>query len=188
MRSDAQITFRTATAADTEAVASLHADSWRRHYRGALSDAFLDDDVFADRLDEWTHRLAQPDPGARTILAEEGNDLVGFIHVIFDEDPTWGSLVDNLHVAYDRKRLGTGARLLAEAARAVSAHASSPGLFLWVLEMNTAAQAFYSACGGEVVERKEEDAHGGGRIIGLRVVWPDAHVLIARARAGGGGP
>jgi hypothetical protein len=28
---------------------NLHADSWRRHYRGAYADAFLDGDVLADR-------------------------------------------------------------------------------------------------------------------------------------------
>ncbi len=33
--------FRLASPADAKAVADLHADSWRRHYRGAYSDAFL---------------------------------------------------------------------------------------------------------------------------------------------------
>jgi len=37
--------FRPARASDSEAIAALHADSWRRHYRGAYSDAFLDGDV-----------------------------------------------------------------------------------------------------------------------------------------------
>ena len=32
----------------------LHADSWRRHYRGAFSDAFLDGDVAGYLLAEWT--------------------------------------------------------------------------------------------------------------------------------------
>jgi hypothetical protein len=25
----------------------------------------------------------------------------GFVHVVFDEDDRWGSLIDNLHVAHD---------------------------------------------------------------------------------------
>jgi hypothetical protein len=37
--------FRAAGAGDASAVAGLHGDSWRRHYRGAFSDAFLDRDV-----------------------------------------------------------------------------------------------------------------------------------------------
>ena len=68
--------FRLAGPADAEAVANLHADSWRRHYRGAYSDAFLDGDVVADRLAVWTDRLREPDPRRCTILAEDGG-LVG---------------------------------------------------------------------------------------------------------------
>lgn len=45
---------------DAERVALLHADSWRRHYRGAYSDSFLDGDVVADRLSVWSVRLAGP--------------------------------------------------------------------------------------------------------------------------------
>jgi hypothetical protein len=31
-------------------IALLHADSWRRHHRGAYADSFLDGDVEADRV------------------------------------------------------------------------------------------------------------------------------------------
>ena len=37
--------FRFGDRRDANAIAALHADSWRRHYRGAYSDAFLDGDV-----------------------------------------------------------------------------------------------------------------------------------------------
>src|SRR5256712_9383773 len=90
--------FRLAGAADAEAVANLHADSWRRHYRGAYSDAFLDGDVVADRVSEWIGRLSDPLPEACTILAERDGVVVGFAHGILGEDPTWGALLDNLHV------------------------------------------------------------------------------------------
>ncbi|MDG4789327.1 hypothetical protein O7626_25955 [Micromonospora sp. WMMD1102] len=68
--STAVVTFRAAVAGDAEGVAALHADSWRRHYRGAYTDAFLDGDVFADRLAVWSARLADPAPQAVTVLAE----------------------------------------------------------------------------------------------------------------------
>ena len=45
MTSPDDLRFRSAEAGDAAAVAGLHADSWRRHYRGAFSDAFLDGDV-----------------------------------------------------------------------------------------------------------------------------------------------
>jgi hypothetical protein len=65
-----QLRFRAAERGDAAAIAALHVASWRRHYRGAFSDAFLDGEVAGFLLDTWTTRLAAPDPLARTILAE----------------------------------------------------------------------------------------------------------------------
>ncbi|MEV1155577.1 GNAT family N-acetyltransferase [Micromonospora chokoriensis] len=162
-------------------IALLHADSWRRHYRGAYADSFLDGDVVADRRAVWAARLATP-AGSHTVVAEDDDRLVGFIHVVFDRDPRWGSLVDNLHVARDRQRTGVGTALLAQAARAVVDHATTVGLYLWVLEQNTAAQQFYRACGARHVETALVSPPGGdpsrlnGRPRKLRMAWPDATV------------
>src|SRR3989442_13448893 len=103
--------FRLAGPADAEAVANLHAESWRRHYRGAYSDAFLDGDVIADRLAVWSQRLREDDPSRCTILAEAGG-VVGFAHAVFDEHAAWGALLGNMHVADARKRRGIGYRQL----------------------------------------------------------------------------
>ena len=172
-----------ATANDARSVADLHADSWRRHYRGAYSDSFLDGDVTADRLAVWKQRLEGRDPSAATTVAEHGAQLVGFVYVVFDEDPEWGSLVDNLHVAYARKRSGIGSRLMAEAARAVRGHGPG-GLYLWVLEQNTDAQAFYEARGGRYCGRRLVQPPGGvvervnGSPYALQFVWSDPTVLL----------
>jgi ribosomal protein S18 acetylase RimI-like enzyme len=170
--------YRPATADDTAAIAALHADSWRRHYRGAFPDAFLDGDVDRDRLALWTGRLAQPAPADRTVVAVAGGEVVGLVHTVLHDDPRWGALVDNLHVRADHKRHGIGARLLGHAARAVLDAEPVTGLWLWVLEPNEAAQAFYAARGGAFVGREEFDTPGGGRAVGLRVAWPDPAVLL----------
>ena len=52
------------------------------------------------------------------------------------------------------------------------------GLYLWVLEQNKPAQAFYQARGGSCAEREVSEGPGGGTIIGLRYVWPDPSVLV----------
>ncbi|WP_433130028.1 N-acetyltransferase family protein [Micromonospora sp. CA-240977] len=162
-------------------IALLHADSWRRHYRGAYADSFLDGDVVADRRAVWTARLATP-TRSHTVVAEDDDRLVGFIHVVFDQDPRWGSLVDNLHVAHDRQRNGVGTALLAHAARAVVEHARAGGMYLWVLEQNTAAQRFYRACEARHVETARVSPPGGdpSRLNGsprrFRMAWPDATV------------
>ena len=203
--------LRAAGPADAGLIAALHADSWRRHYRGAYSDAFLDGDVEADRRAFWTAHLAAPAgqatsptaaatttgsaaAGTATVVAEQDGRLVGFVHVVFDTDPRWGSLVGNLHVVHDRKRGGVGTRLLRHAARAVLAHGGGDAVHLWVLEQNTAAQQFYRTLGAACVESSFASAPGGDatRLIGtpakLRMAWPDAAVLASAgspARDGG---
>ena len=94
---------RTAGPADADRVAGLHVASWRRHYRGAYADSFLDSDVVDDRRALWSARLADP-TGRLTVVAEDGAELVGFVHVVFDDDDRWGSLIDNLHVRYGHQR------------------------------------------------------------------------------------
>ena len=175
--------FRVAGPADSPAVAALHAESWRRHYRGAYSDDFLDGDVVADRLAVWTDLLREPDPRRFTILAEDGS-LVGFANTVFDDDPTWGALLDNLHVADGHTRRGIASRLLASTAEAVMRRPERTGLYLWVLEQNVDAQAFYEARGGRCVGRDLASPPGAiaSRLTGspakLRYAWPEPTALL----------
>lgn len=184
--------FRTAGAADAPAVAALHAASWRRHYRGAYADAFLDGDVVADRETVWTARLAdahgaggESGAGGRlTYVCEAGGAVVGFVHAVLGEHPRWGALVDNLHVAYGSQRRGVGTRLMRLAARGVAEHTPESGLHLWVLEQNDRAQSFYAALGGSRTERAPVPPPGGdpARLAGspacLRYVWPAGAALF----------
>lgn len=190
MSAQGELRFRAAGAADAAAIAALHADSWQRHYRGAFSDAFLDNDVTGYLLGTWTRRWAVPDPRARTILAElaggGGGDvrLVGLAHTVLDDDPAWGALLDNLHVAHGLKRRGVGTRLMSLTARAVLAERPGSGMYLWVLEQNDDARAFYEACGGTRVETSDVRPPGGDptRLHGtprcLRYAWPDPAKLL----------
>jgi ribosomal protein S18 acetylase RimI-like enzyme len=176
------IRFRGAHAGDAGEVAALHAVSWRRHYRGAYADSFLDGEVLADRRAVWAARLADPGDSI-TVLAEDDGSLAGFIHVILDGDAEWGSLIDNLHVALPHQRTGIGTALLGRAAKGILEHAAGPATYLWVLEQNTAAQRFYRARGGARVEEAPVPPPGGvpSRLNGapamLRIAWPDASVL-----------
>jgi GNAT superfamily N-acetyltransferase len=185
--------LRPAGAGDAPAIARLHAESWRRHYRGAYADAFLDGDVLADRLAVWHQRLSTPDPQRVTVVAENDGAVIGFAHAVVDEDPAWGALLDNVHVAHDHKRLGIGTLLMAASARVAVERARLPRLYLWVLEANVAAQAFYRARGGTPVERRPVPPPGGvpGRLTGdplaIRYVWPEPTVLVAQAEGISGG-
>ncbi len=178
--------FRAATSTDARAIAALHADSWRRHYRGAYSDGFLDGDLLEDRLTVWSERLGIPRGASRTILAEVPGELVGFVHVVFDVDAHCGALIDNLHVVPARKGRGVGTRLLARAADAVLDRSSRSGIYLWVLEQNAAARAFYSSRGALCVGRDAVPPPGGdpaalhGQPVRLRYAWRHASQLGSR--------
>jgi leucine dehydrogenase len=186
----ASLRLRAAGPGDAENMALLHADSWRRHYRGAYSDAFLDGDVVADRRSVWSSRLSAPS-GSATVVAEDDTGLAGFVHVVFDEDGRWGSLVDNLHVTQHRRRTGLGTALLSRAAAAVTERARGNAMYLWVLEQNTAAQEFYRALGGACAEKAPVSPPGGvaHRLAGspakLRFTWPDASLLARTGRRHG---
>jgi ribosomal protein S18 acetylase RimI-like enzyme len=95
-------------------------------------------------------------------------------------------LLDNLHVAggYERRRIGS--RLLALTAQALIERRQGIGLYLWVLEQNVDAQAFYAARGGRCAGRGVVLAPGGiaSRLAGSpanqRYVWPVPAVLLGR--------
>ena len=170
--------FRTAVAGDADEIAHLHAESWRLHYRGAYSDEYLDRDVFLERRKVWSQRLPDSPGETSTVVAVTDSVIVGFVHTVFDSDPQWGALLDNLHVRADVKRQGIGRRLVAEAARSVVVDGGSRGMYLWVLEQNVAAQGFYRAQGGIDVERVLAGPFpGGGRSWAHRYAWSDASML-----------
>ena len=172
--------YRAAVPSDADQIAALHADSWRRNYRGAYLDSYLDGDVFADRVSVWTSRLERPSPEDRTFVGELDATVVGFAHVILDHDPEWGALLENLHVAHGHKGHGIGTGLMARAAHAVLRHASPTGLYLRVLVQNTAAQAFYRSRGGVCVgERMGGPFPGGGTAPVFLYGWPDPAALVS---------
>lgn len=185
MPASAELRFRTTCPGDAQAIAALHADSWQRHYRGAFSDAFLDQDAAGYLLPLWTARLATPDPRARTILAERDGAVAGLAHTLLDHDVTRGAFLDNLHVTHGLKRQGIGTRLLTLTAQAVQDWSPNSGLYLWVLEQNSDARAFYTARGGVCVERIQVPPPGGdparlnGKPITLIYAWRDPAQLLA---------
>jgi len=89
MRIAREVEIRLSQAADARDIAKLHADSWRRHYRGAYSNDYLDGDLDADRLAVWTERMNSHDGEHFTLLAEHRDGPVGFVHVVLDADCTW---------------------------------------------------------------------------------------------------
>lgn len=163
--------FRTATRADAAAVARLHAESWRAHYRGAYRDEYLDGDVVEERIRVWEERLAAPAPNQLVVLAEEDGELIGFACAYGADDESWGTLLDNIHVRPGHQGRGVGAALLAEVAAWCRESHPDCGLYLWVLAQNRRAQRFYARLGASDEGGELSEPPGGGQIHGRRYAW-----------------
>ncbi|MDX2219308.1 MAG: GNAT family N-acetyltransferase [Burkholderiales bacterium] len=171
-----RLILRPATLADADAIANLHARSWRETYRGLFSDAFLDGPVFAERRALWEQRLGGWDRARNVVLlAEVEGLLAGFASVMLDVEPDWGARLDNLHVDPDAKGRGIGRQLLHAAGHWTQG--KTQRLHLMVFEGNVAARGFYDAMQGECVERREVTVEDGTRLMELRYLWRNLQVL-----------
>lgn len=184
------IEYRSARPPDAEAVASLHARSWREHYRGAFSDAFLDGDLPGERLRVWRQRLDRPPGNQLVLLAVDDANLAGFICAYAAHDSQWGSFIDNLHVATASKRNGIGSSLMRQAGAWLAHRYPDLGVHLLVLESNSSARSFYERLGAQNAGVSSMETHGGAVVRSCRYTWPNAERLSGpmggyeRGRAG----
>ncbi len=172
------IEYRLAEAPDAEAIAQLHARSWRENYRGSFTDSFLDGDLPGERRRVWQERLAAPPGTQLVLLATDGASLAGFVCVYGGHDPHWGSFVDNLHVARSCKRSGIGSSLMRQAGDWLSLHYAGLGIYLWVLEANASARRFYEHLGARNAGVVVMETHGGAVVRSCRYTWPKAEKLL----------
>ncbi|MHC4065673.1 MAG: GNAT family N-acetyltransferase [Planctomycetota bacterium] len=173
------IEYRQAQAGDAEAVALLHARSWRENYRGAFTDAFLDGDLSGERLGVWHERLGHPARNQFVELAVNGANLEGFVCAYGGHDPRWGSFIDNIHVASASKRSGIGSSLMRQAGAWLALHYPDLGIYLWVLEANSSARRFYENLGAHNAGVSTMETHGGAIVRSCRYTWQQAELLSA---------
>ena len=172
--------IRDATLADAPAIARIHMDSWRSTYRGLVSDGFLDNLRFEDRLARWQQRLADEKMFTLVAGAEPGR-IVGFAQ----GGPEGTGRTDYtgelwaLHIAVPYQRSGLGRRLTSEVAKRLQSMGFD-SMFVWVLSGNHPARRFYERLGGTYVTKRLE-AFGGGSIEEVAYGWPDITVLIEDA-------
>ena len=134
--------IRPATLADADAIAALHAASWRSAYRGILKDSTLGPTLDDDRRSHWRGELAAMAP-ADTVLIADGQ---GFIAAWAEGDPGFGAYIDNLHVHPERRSGGLGRQLLGAAMRQVAGSRRGARLSLGVRRQH-ACHRILSAAG-----------------------------------------
>ena len=172
------LVLRAATREDANAVAQLHAESWRTHYRASLTTAYLDGPVYAERRATWALRLDHPRDGQFVILAESAGALVGFVCVFADHDRTYGALIDNLHVATASRGVGIGRHLLEAVGETLRHVLPLRPVYLFVIEGNHDARGFYLAMGGTITDEVRDTLVDGSQVTALRVEWPTPLALV----------
>jgi ribosomal protein S18 acetylase RimI-like enzyme len=174
------LTLREAFGDDVTAVAELHADSWRRNYRGIFSDEYLRTRVLDDRNGVWADRLLHhTDPQRYVLLAHAGSQLAGFICVYANEHPRLGSLIDNLHVAAAHQRRGVGRQLMRAAAQWLDKRFGDIAVYLDVLEGNRRAVSFYEALQGRRQGPFQTVAADGTTVSSYHMIWENPAALVA---------
>ncbi len=157
---------------DADALADLHTRSRQIVYRGLYGDAYLDHELFEVSRATWRARFADFDPARDLILAamDDGHPI-GLAYASFRLKPEVGALLDNLHVAPERKGGGLGTRLLAKTARWLVEDHAGAALHLEVYAPNAAALGFYEARGGVEAARYAEVVPGGREVEIVRYRW-----------------
>ena len=161
---------RLANHADAPAIAALHAENWRRSYRGNFKDEYLDGDVFSERRSVWDARLGQPPANQYVCVAVQESRLAGFVCVYGAHDSEWGSFIDNLHVSHEAQRRGIGAALMGQAGTWLASRFPEHRVHLIVWEFNP-AKALYERLGGRDTGLIEVENPGGGVGRYFRIVW-----------------
>ena len=171
------VNYRLARMSDAERIAGLHVRSWQQFYRGLWSDYFLDHLAGERQLEVWTDILKNLNEEQHLVIAESAGKLVGFSFTRLNENQTWGSFLDNLHVAADWQGLGIGRYLIKESAEWVLSGNPESDYYLFVLEKNFKSRAFYNKCGAREVEILTESDSEKGEFGLVRCFWEGAKIV-----------
>lgn len=174
------LTYQPATNADLHPIAQLHAQSWQQHYRGILSDHYLDQVVQKDRLKIWAERFEKPSENQHIITAKDNDQLVGFTCLFGGQDPKYGTYLDNLHVHQSYQGKGVGRRLMQLAGQWAEQQYPNQGMHLLVFTANEAAIRFYEKIGGTKVAVQRYDLGDGTERTGAtaKYYWTYRQLLL----------
>lgn len=137
----ADVAIRPAVPADAEALTRLHLDCWDDAYTGLIPQPILDERR-ADMPAQIQRRCDWLEQSDDTLLATYGEALIGFVNAGASRDDDIGLDLElrALYVRAAHWGLGVGHALMERAI-------GDAGCFLWVLEGNDRAIAFYQRHG-----------------------------------------
>jgi GNAT superfamily N-acetyltransferase len=143
------VIVRSASLADAGEIARIHVEAWRAAYAGLLPKRILDGLTVTGRESQWRVRLSAASRGPRTMTAERGPTVLGFVTYVIPsrdvDEPRDVGEIPALYVDPAAWRTGAGTALVAAAEAHLAAGGCREGI-LWMLQGNT-ARRFYEAQG-----------------------------------------
>ena len=162
-------TIREATAADAGLISHIHATSWRKDYRSLIAGDYLDrlpDNYWVPSVQAW---LSGGQVGGLLIL-EDGKPVGACLYSRGRDEAyaDWGEII-SLYLLPEATRRGLGGQLLEEAMRLMREDGHGH-FYLWAIEGNTAADAFYRKHGFRPTEEQVRYQIGGQDVVDVRYI------------------
>lgn len=165
------LSFRDAVPGDAKLISYINATSWRETYRGLLTAEFLrrlPNDYWVTSVRTWLGSGQ-----LYGLIALEDSRPVGcciYGHGRDTEKSDWGEIV-SLYVLPDSMRRGVGSKLLNEALRLLREDGYS-SCYLWAIEGNRIADAFYRKQGFAPTGERFTYRIGGQDVADIRYIKP----------------
>ncbi|MDR6970273.1 GNAT family N-acetyltransferase [Leifsonia shinshuensis] len=136
MTAPAAVTVRRATVADAHAIAVVHIGAWREAYAGHMPAEFLARMDVEQSARNWTAILQRGDTDA--FVAERDGEVIGWATAGSgrDDDPPRPRELEGIYILAKAYGTGAGQQLL-------DAAIGDAPAYLWVLDGNPRAEAFY---------------------------------------------
>ena len=161
--------FRACEAADAGLISHINATSWRKSYRGIIPQHYLDrlpDEYWVPSIRSWLS-----DGRFEGLLIYQGKHPVGCCIYGRGRDEshdTWGEIV-SLYMLPEAMRQGLGGELLEECLARMRQEGYTR-FYLWAIDGNAPADAFYRKHGFRVSGDSVSYAIGGAPVRDLRYV------------------
>ncbi len=150
---------------DFDEISSIYAKSWQTAYRGIITDDYL------DKLDNANWSVVLRTSSWVTLVLIEDGKYIGTSSVCAgrDEDKRdWGEII-SIYLLPEYIGRGCGGALLDAAVAELKAMGFS-FVYLWVLEENARARAFYEKNGFTLSPDRHIDNHGGKDLTVVRYI------------------
>lgn len=175
--SGVEFLVRPAAPGDADGIAAVHVAGWHETYAGIMSAASLARQSVERRALHWYRLLTESPQLLAIFVVERAGAIVGFAAggEGRDADIVADGEIHAIYVLRASQRIGVGRALMRATAGALRAEGHRSA-YLWVLEENAPARAFYERLGGKIIAERLADIAGAAHHE-LAHSWPDIRTL-----------